>query len=184
MTRSADAIDRILVIDDAARAREGYAYSIEDLGITPVPEAGPITDLDHFVAGVQHRAPAVLCAYRLKSGCGYSSFNGDKIVGSCYRHGIPGLLGTQYTDITTAINRRFLRFIPAVLRTVLQTRTPSVHSSVAARMNCKAPFIPPGNHGERWCGSMTSQDGRYLTCDRACMESAPSDQDLLSGHTQ
>lgn len=116
MTSNAEAIERILIIDDDAGAREGFAYSIEDLGITPVPEAGPITDLDGFVAGVQHRAQAVLCDYRLKT-TEYSSFNGDELVAACYRHQIPGLLCTQYTDLTTEMNRRLLRFIPALLRT-------------------------------------------------------------------
>ena len=117
MTSSGGVIDRILVIDDDVGAREGFAYSIEDLGITPVPEAGPITDLDHFVAGVQHRAQAVLCDYRLKTTGEYSSFNGDELVAACYRHRIPGLLCTQYTDVATEMNRRLLRFIPALLRT-------------------------------------------------------------------
>ncbi len=110
-------IDRVLIIDDNAAAREGLAYSIEDLGIIPVPEEGPITDLDRFVAEVPHRAQAVLCDYRLKTTGPYSSFNGDELVAACYRHRIPGLLYTQYTDVVTEMNRRLLRFIPSLLRT-------------------------------------------------------------------
>ena len=59
----------------------------------------------------------MLCTYRLKSRCGYSSFNGDEIVAACYQHGIPGLLCTRYADIATEFNRRLLRFIPSLLRT-------------------------------------------------------------------
>ena len=117
MTGSSEAIDRILIIDDNAGAREGFAYSIEDLGITPVPEAGPITNLDRFVIEVPRRAQAVLCDYRLKTTGEYSSFNGDELVAACYRQGIPGLLCTQYTDVAIDMNRRLLRFIPALLRT-------------------------------------------------------------------
>ena len=117
VTGSAEAIDRILVIDDDPGAREGFAYSIEDLGLTPVPEAGPITHLDRFVAEVPRRAQAVVCDYRLKTTGEYSSFNGDELVAACYRHRIPGLLCTQYTDVATEMNRRLLRFIPALLRT-------------------------------------------------------------------
>ena len=117
VSRSAETIDRILIIDDDAGAREGLAYSIEDLGITPVPEAGPITRLDRFVAEVPRRAQAVMCDYRLKTTGEYSSFNGDELIAACYRNRIPGLLCTQYTDVATEMNRQLLRFIPALLRT-------------------------------------------------------------------
>ena len=117
MARSTETIDRILIIDDDAGAREGFAYSIEDLGIIPVPEAGPITRLDRFVAEVPRRAQAVMCDYRLKTTGEYSSFNGDELVAACYRKQIPGLLCTQYTDVAIEMSRRLLRFIPALLRT-------------------------------------------------------------------
>ena len=117
VTSSAAAIESVLIIDDDKGAREGLADSIEDLGITPVPEAGPITHLDRFVAEVPRRAQAVLCDYRLKTTGEYSSFNGDELVAACYQQGIPGLLYTQYTDVAIEMNRRLLRFIPALLRT-------------------------------------------------------------------
>ena len=117
MTGSAEEIDRILIIDDDEEARKGFAYSIEDLGIIPVPEAGPITCLDRFVAELPRRAQAVMCDYRLKTTGQYSSFNGDELVAACYRQRVPGLLCTQYTDVATEMNRRLLRFIPALLRT-------------------------------------------------------------------
>ena len=97
MNGSSAAIERILVVDDDAGAREGFGYPIEDLGITPVSEPGPITDLERFVEEIPDRAQAVVCDYRLKTDGAYSSFNGDEVIAACYRRGIPGLLCTQYT---------------------------------------------------------------------------------------
>ena len=49
---SSSAIERILIVDDDAAAREGFGYPIEELEITPVPEDGPIKDLERFVEHV------------------------------------------------------------------------------------------------------------------------------------
>ena len=129
----ADAIDRVLIVDDDAGARAGFAYSVEDLGMTPVAEEGPITDLRGFVGGVTSRARAVLCDYRLKAHGGYSSFNGDEIVAACYQHGIPSLLCTQYTDVVTEMNRRLLRFIPSLLK----TSSPEPNAILSSLMRCQ-----------------------------------------------
>ena len=116
MNGSSAEIERILVVDDDAGARKGFGCSIEELGITPVPEPGPITDLDKFVARFPDEAQAVVCDYPLKTDGTYSSFNGDEVVAACYRRGIPGLLCTQYADVVVEMNRRLLRFIPSLLR--------------------------------------------------------------------
>ena len=114
---SSSAIERILVVDDDAEARKGFGYPIEELEITPVLEEGPIINLNQFVEQVPHRAHAVLCDYRLKTDGTYSAFNGDEVVAACYRHGIPGLLCTRYTDVIVEMNRRLRRFIPSLLNT-------------------------------------------------------------------
>ena len=117
MNGNSTEIERILVVDDDAGAREGFGYPIEELGITPVSEPGPITDLGRFVEAIPDRAQAVVCDYRLKTDGAYSSFNGDEVIAACYRRGIPGLLCTQYTDVVVEMNRRWLRFIPSLLKT-------------------------------------------------------------------
>lgn len=117
MNDSNATIKRILVVDDDAGAREGFGYPIAELGFTPVSEPGPITDLDKFVARLPDKAQAVVCDYRLKTDGVYSSFNGDEIVAECFRRSIPGLLCTQYADVVEEMNRRLLRFIPALLKT-------------------------------------------------------------------
>ena len=159
---SAETIDRILIIDDDAEARKGFAYSIEDLGITPVPEAGPITHLDRFVAEVPRRAQAVMCDYRLKTTGEYSSFNGDELVAECYRHRIPGLLCTQYTDVATEMNRQLLRFIPALLR----TSSPEPESIRTSLLRCQDELrgvFHPARKAWRTLVRVddVSHDGRY-----------------------
>lgn len=125
------AIERILIVDDDSAAREGFGYPIEELGITPVPEQGPITDLHRFLEEVPRRAQAVLCDYRLKTDGRYSSVNGDELVAACYRQGIPGLLCTQYSDVFVEMNRRLRRFIPALLTT--SSPTPQVIDAALRR---------------------------------------------------
>ena len=122
MSDSSHVIERILSVDDDSSAREGFGYPLEELGITPVPEPGPITDLQRFVEEVPGRAQAVLCDYRLKTDGRYSSVNGDELVAACYRRRIPGLLCTQYSDVFVEVNRRF---IPVLLTT--SSPTPRGH---------------------------------------------------------
>ncbi len=130
MTNGSSTIERVLIVDDDETAREGFGYPIEELGITPVPETGPIENLRRFVEGVPDRAQAVLCDYRLKTSA-YSSYNGDEVVAACYRRGIPGLLCTQYTDVIVEINRRLRRFIPSLLKTSSPTPE-AIHASLRA----------------------------------------------------
>lgn len=131
MSDSNHAIERVLIIDDDSAAREGFGYPLEELGITPVLETGPIENLQLFVEGVPGRAQAVLCDYRLKTDGKYSSVNGDELVAACYQKGIPGLLCTQYSDVFVEMNRRLRRFIPALLPT--SSPTPQVIDAALRR---------------------------------------------------
>lgn len=127
-------IERMLIVDDDETAREGFGYPIEELGIVPVPETGPIEDLHRFVEGVPDRAQAVLCDYRLKTSGRYSTYNGDEVIAACYRRGIPGLLCTQYTEVVVEMNRRLRRFIPSLLK----TSSPTPEAIRASLRACQA----------------------------------------------
>ena len=117
MTNNGQTITHVLVVDDDPGAREGFGYPIEELGLTPVPEEGPIADLERFLRMLPRKAQAVLCDYKLKVHGEYSSFDGDELVAACYQHRIPAVLCTQYTNVDTQVSRRLRRFIPSLLRT-------------------------------------------------------------------
>ena len=108
-------IERVSIVDDQERARESYAYSIEDLDLTPVPVTGPLNDLDHFVDHISDQTQAVLCDYRLRQR-NYARFDGDEIVVQCYKCSFPAVLCTTYTDMDISLIRSRRRFIPVLLR--------------------------------------------------------------------
>ena len=109
-------IERVSIVDDDERARESYEYSLEELELSPVQEAGPLKDLQQFLQRLPTRADAVLCDYHLRKQGNYASFNGDEIVVACYRDSFPAVLCTTYTDVDINLMRSSRRFIPALLK--------------------------------------------------------------------
>ena len=155
-------VKRILVVDDDADARDALSYPIEELGITPVMEEGPIENLDRFVEGVAHRAQAVICDYRLKRSGAYSRFDGDELLAACYHRGVPGVLYTQYSDVVTEMNRRLRRFIPSLLK----TGYPKPDAILAALLRCRDELkgtVHPARSGWRTLIRVVdaSDDGGY-----------------------
>lgn len=110
-------VDRVLVVDDDESARQGYSYSIEDLGLKPILQSQRLQPLSHFVAAVRKRADAVFSDYRLRIGSNYAAYDGDALVAACYKRNIPAVLCTTFTDVDSLVNRRHLRYIPVLLRT-------------------------------------------------------------------
>ena len=108
-------IARVLIVDDDPNAREGFGYSIEDLGLEPVFEGGPIEDVASFLGSLPERADAILCDFNLRLHA-YAKMDGDTLTAECYKAGIPGLLCTGFTDVDTMLNKRHLRYIPSLLR--------------------------------------------------------------------
>jgi len=109
-------IERILVVDDEPAARDSFSYIVEDMGIEPVCQNEPLIDLSSFVVLVRKKADAVLSDYRLTPG-NYAGFQGDALVATCYKDGVPAILCSSLSDIDTLVNRRLIRYIPALLRT-------------------------------------------------------------------
>lgn len=109
-------ISSVLVVDDDPYAREGFGYPIEELGLEPILEKGPINNIRNFLADLPAKADVVLCDYHLKKR-DYAMYNGDVLLAECYKASIPGLLCTTYTDIDVTLNRDCLRYIPSLLLT-------------------------------------------------------------------
>jgi hypothetical protein len=111
-------INKVLVIDDDPASRESCAYAIEDMELEPVPEDGPIDEIEGLIASLREgKADAIFCDYRLQINGAYAPFNGDSIVSTCCQRGIPSLLCSSYADIDVTIDRSLLRNIPVILRT-------------------------------------------------------------------
>jgi hypothetical protein len=134
-------ISRVLIIDDDPAAREGFGYPIEDLGLLPVYELGPVNDVETFLMTFGTKADAVLCDYHLKKH-DYAQFDGDILTAACFKAGIPSLLCTTFADGHDTINRQSLRFIPSFLR----THSPAPMEIVAAYESClremQGNFLP------------------------------------------
>lgn len=107
-------LSSVSVVDDDKDAREGLASAVEELGLSPVLENGPIHDLTNFVGGMAGRAQAMLCDYHLKKR-NYSADDGDRIVFECYEKMIPAVLCTVKTDWDTTLLHRYRRNIPCLL---------------------------------------------------------------------
>ena len=109
-------IERVSIVDDDERARESYGYALEELGLSPVKEKGPLRDMQEVLERLQTRVDAVICDYHLGKIGNYASFDGDEIVVKCYMNSFPALLCTTYTDLDTYLMRSRKRFIPAILK--------------------------------------------------------------------
>jgi CheY-like chemotaxis protein len=77
-------INRVLVVDDNQDVRKDYGYSIEDLGLEPVYETGPLQSLDESLKQMSKKADALVCDYHLRIK-NFSQFNGDQLVASFNR---------------------------------------------------------------------------------------------------
>src|SRR5258708_40346305 len=87
-------IKRISIIDDEPPARESYEPTVEDMGLVPVPENGPLGDLNTCITTVTGKADAALCDHHLKVKA-YSIFNGAELVAGLYNRMFPAVLCTN-----------------------------------------------------------------------------------------
>jgi len=114
ITIAARAIQRISIIDDQAPVRESYEFSVEELGVEPVSEAGPLAPLQAFVKDVRQRAQAAICDYNLKVR-DYSPFNGAELAAAFYKSQFPAVLCTKWHTASIDEMRPYRRFIPSLV---------------------------------------------------------------------
>ena len=107
-------ISRVLIVDDDPEARASYAYPVEDLRLQPVMFEGPVGSPESFIAKVKP-SDAVVCDYHLRMRSSYSACNGDELMVTCYKAGIPGILCTAYSTVTIRCDYR--RYIPVLFKT-------------------------------------------------------------------
>lgn len=108
-------IERISIVDDDASARQGYEYSVEDLRVEPVPEEGPLGNLAEFIARMPTQVDAAICDHHLRKR-NYAGFNGAEAVAAWYQVQFPALLCTRYDNAELEELRRYLRWIPVMLK--------------------------------------------------------------------
>ena len=111
-------IDRVLIVDDEAHARDGYAYPVEDMGLEPVKVSGPVAART-FIQSVGP-SDAVICDYHLRKH-DYAECDGDILMADCFRAQVPGILCTTFSDVNFTIRRDCLRYIPALRQTISPT---------------------------------------------------------------
>jgi len=58
-------IERIAIIDDDGPVRDSYEPTVEDLGLRPMPESGPLGDMKTCIEVVRAKADAALCDHHL-----------------------------------------------------------------------------------------------------------------------
>lgn len=108
-------IERVVIIDDDKELREQYGYPIEEMGLTPIYEPGPLRDLEASLKEFRQKADAIVCDYRLRIR-NFSQFNGDQLVASSNSANFPALLCTSYDNADMMVLRSKRRFIPTLLR--------------------------------------------------------------------
>jgi len=106
-------LHRVAVIDDEPEARAGYADYLEDLGMEPVTEEGPLAKLDHFVELSRQRSDVAICDHRMKIS-GYAEFDGAELVSEYIKKKFPALLCTRFEDDIDEI-RPYRKYIPILL---------------------------------------------------------------------
>jgi len=107
-------VDRTLIVDDQDEAREAFAETVEDAGLTPVPDAGPLGDFDAYLTQTITSASAALCDQFLRHR-NYARFDGALFVKSLYERSFPAVLCTHYDELIDDI-RPFRRWIPSLQR--------------------------------------------------------------------
>lgn len=107
-------IERVSIVDDTAAVRKGFAYTVQDLKLTPVMETGPMPDLLASVRRLRATAHAALCDFQLRVS-NYAAFDGAALVAELYTSAVPAVLCTRFEKSNIDEIRRFRPRIPCLL---------------------------------------------------------------------
>ena len=107
-------VTRISIVDDDRAVRQSYELSVQELGLQPLNEAGPLGTLEEFAPKVPARADAAVCDFKLRVKK-YAGFDGAALVARWYDSGFPALLCTRYDRASADEIRQFRSKIPVML---------------------------------------------------------------------
>lgn len=109
-------VERILIVDDDAEAREIYADLVEEAGLQPILADGRYGELDELLDFAKtQRVHAALCDYHLAVG-NYATFNGAQAASRWYDQALPALLCTNFEKAQVDEMRSWRRYIPVLVR--------------------------------------------------------------------
>lgn len=106
-------ISRVQIIDDDPSARKAYGFRIADLKLEPVPQDGPLTNIDALVAHSKEVAEAAILDHHLTKKR-YATFNGAELAARLYQENFPAILCTRYEKANVDEIRPYRRFIPVL----------------------------------------------------------------------
>jgi len=107
-------IARVGIADNDRYARESVKSVVEDADLTPLPENGPLPDLDVFVNSVMRLADAIICEHRLRHGK-YAGFDGAEAAARFYKSCFPAVLCTAWAKADADTIRKYRPYIPALI---------------------------------------------------------------------
>jgi len=107
-------IERVGIADNDRYARKSVESVVEAADMTPLPEDGPLPDLDIFVRTVMKATDAFICEHRLKHG-EYARFDGAEAAACFYKSRFPAVLCTAWGKADADTIRKYRPYIPALI---------------------------------------------------------------------
>lgn len=106
-------VSRVKVVDDDENARRVMALTVADAELEPMPEAGPLVELEKFVETATNSVDAVVCDHSLRGK--YATFDGAQATAELFKRKCPTVLCTRWTNAAIDAMRKYIEFIPALL---------------------------------------------------------------------
>lgn len=107
-------INNIQIIDDDPDVRESYAYSVEEINVSPIIANGPLPSLKKFIDQLIYKSDAAICDFQLQVK-NYANFDGAHLVSQMYKKRFPAVLCTKYEQANIDEMRKYRRYIPVLL---------------------------------------------------------------------